>query len=97
MDAVKGLAGNFPNIFNSDNKRNVAGNDFVKILKSFYTQVDKQLREADQNVEEFTLGKSYDLHEIMITSEKADISLKLLLKIRNKLLESYQEIMRMQF
>ena len=46
---------------------------------------------------EFAVGERQNLHEIMITSEKAGISFKLLMEIRNNLLEAYKEIMRMQF
>lgn len=70
---------------------------FLDTLKGYYSQVDRQMKEANQIAEEFAVGKRHDLHEIMIASEKADLSFKLLLKVRNKLIEAYQEIMRMQF
>ena len=46
---------------------------------------------------EFAVGKRQDLHEIMIASEKANLSFKFLLEIRNKLLDAYREVMRMSF
>ena len=70
---------------------------FKDTLKSVAMEVNRQLNEADQMSEEFALGKRNDLHEIMIATEKASISLSFLLQIRNKLLEAYQEIMRMGF
>ena len=70
---------------------------FKDTLKSFTGEVDRQLKEADQMAEEFAVGKKNNLHEIMIAAEKADISLRFLLQIRNKVLEAYQEIMRMNF
>lgn len=70
---------------------------FVDALKSFTGQVDQQMQEANRKAEEFAVGKTFDLHEITIATEKADISFRLLVQIRNKLLEAYQEIMRMQF
>jgi flagellar hook-basal body complex protein FliE len=72
-------------------------NDFLKTLTAYYNQVNQELNTADQVSEEFAAGKQYDLHEVMIITEKAGISFKLLLQIRNKLLDAYQEIMRMQF
>jgi flagellar hook-basal body complex protein FliE len=72
-------------------------NDFLKTLSSFYNQVNQELNTADQVSAEFAAGKKYDLHEVMIVTEKAGISFRLLLQIRNKLLEAYQEVMRMQF
>jgi flagellar hook-basal body complex protein FliE len=72
-------------------------NDFLKTLSSFYNQVNQELNTADQVSAGFAAGKKYDLHEVMIVTEKAGISFRLLLQIRNKLLEAYQEVMRMQF
>ncbi|RPI76313.1 MAG: flagellar hook-basal body complex protein FliE [Desulfobacteraceae bacterium] len=71
--------------------------DFLKTLSSFYNQVSQDLNTADQVSAEFAAGKKFDLHEVMIVTEKAGISFRLLLQIRNKLLEAYQEVMRMQF
>lgn len=70
---------------------------FLDTLKGFTEKVDRQMQEADRKAQEFAVGKSFDLHEIVIATEKADVSFRLLLQIRNKLLEAYQEIMRMQF
>jgi len=58
--------------------------------------VDAQLKEADQKAITFAVERRADLHEVMVSAAKADISLRLLVKIRNKLVEAYQEIMRMQ-
>jgi flagellar hook-basal body complex protein FliE len=69
----------------------------VDTLKAFASQVDHEIGEANRKTEEFAVGKEYDLHEIVIASEKADLSFRLLLQIRNKLLDAYQEVMRMQF
>jgi len=73
------------------------GGEFQETLSSLVNQVDQQIKEADQKAVDFATGKSYDLHEIMIASEKADLSFKLLMQVRNKLLEAYHEIMRMGF
>jgi flagellar hook-basal body complex protein FliE len=70
---------------------------FVDALKSFTKQVDQQMQEANRKTDEFAVGKRFDLHEIMIATEKAGLSFRLLVQVRNKLLDAYQEIMRMQF
>jgi flagellar hook-basal body complex protein FliE len=70
---------------------------FADALKSFTSHVDQQQGQSNRMAEEFAVGKRHDLHEIMVATEKADLSLRLLLQIRNKLLEAYQEVMRMQF
>ena len=70
---------------------------FADTLKGFVSNVDQQIQDASRKAEEFAVGKRHDLDEIVVSTEKADISLRLLLQIRNKLLDAYQEIMRMQF
>jgi len=97
MDSINGIPQPPPNMLNAGKGPGTKKGDFLETLKSFYNHVDKQIKEADQKVAEFAVGKKQDLHEIMIASEKAGISFKLLLQIRNKFLEAYQEIMRMQF
>jgi flagellar hook-basal body complex protein FliE len=72
-------------------------NGFKEIFKSLVSQVNDQMKDANKMAEEFAVGKRNNIHEIMIAAEKADISFRFLLQIRNKLLEAYQEIMRMNF
>jgi flagellar hook-basal body complex protein FliE len=55
------------------------------------------MKESDQLARDFATGKNNNIHEVMIASEKAGISMRFLLQIRNKLLDAYQEIMRMSF
>jgi flagellar hook-basal body complex protein FliE len=68
----------------------------MEIMNGLTKEVDEKLKAADEKVQEFALGQSQDLHEVVVASEKADISLRFLLQLRNKMLEAYQEMMRMQ-
>jgi flagellar hook-basal body complex protein FliE len=70
---------------------------FGEALKTWIRTTAEQMREADQKTAEFAVGKRFDIHDIVISSEKTGIQFSLLMNIRNKLLEAYQEIMRMQF
>ena len=79
------------------NNRGIDRDKFQDTLKSLISRVDGQLKEADQKTEDFAVGKQHSLHEVMIATEKADLSFRFLLQIRNKLLDAYQEIMRMNF
>ena len=97
MDSIKGIPQSPPSMLRADKGPESKSGDFLETLKSFYNHVDSQLKEADQKAGEFAVGKKHDLHEIMIASEKANISFRLLLQIRNKFLEAYREVMRMQF
>lgn len=91
IKAISGHAGSCPAV-----KRDSSGESFVETLKSFTRQVDREIREANQKMEAFAAGSGMDLHDVMIATEKADLSFRLMLQVRNKLLEAYQEIMRLQ-
>jgi flagellar hook-basal body complex protein FliE len=97
MESSREISKSPVQIQNVEKPRTSIGHSFSETLESFYSQVNDQINEANQKTEEFATGKHHDLHEIMIATEKASISFRLLLQIRNKLLEGYQEIMRMQF
>ncbi len=65
---------------------------FEKIFKT----TEQNLQVADQTILKANTGESVDLHEMMIAMEKADISLRLMVQVRNNAIDAYQEIMRMQ-
>jgi len=69
---------------------------FADTLSSAIAQVNKAQVDADRAVEQLQTGEAKNLHEVMITMEKADISLRLMVQMRNKAVDAYQEIMRMQ-
>jgi len=74
----------------------VEGKSFGDTLKEFVHDVDKMQKVADYQVERYAAGDLKDIHEVMIAAQKANLSLQLLVEIRNKVLDSYREIMRMQ-
>jgi flagellar hook-basal body complex protein FliE len=58
--------------------------------------VDNLEKKSDATIKGFAIGEVTDIHEVTIAVEEAQIAFNLLLEIRNKLLETYQEVMRMQ-
>jgi flagellar hook-basal body complex protein FliE len=70
--------------------------DFKKALSQSIDEVNQLLAQADQSTQEMVLGKQ-DIHQAMIAMEQANISLRLMIQIRNKIIAAYEEIMRMQF
>lgn len=79
----------------SDAKKDNSDN-FSDILKNALNSVNSAQFEADEAVKQVLAGESKDIHETMIALQKADVSLKLMLEVRNKILEAYQEVMRTQ-
>ncbi|HHY47668.1 MAG TPA: flagellar hook-basal body complex protein FliE [Firmicutes bacterium] len=70
--------------------------DFGKLLASAIDSLYGLHREADGLIQGLAAGEVSDLHQVMIAVEKANIALDLALQLRNKAIEAYQEIMRMQ-
>ncbi|MBU8871883.1 MAG: flagellar hook-basal body complex protein FliE [Gemmatimonadales bacterium] len=73
-----------------------------KIQKSFADQLQQAVLEVDslqtnreQMVEGMVNGQVTEVHDVMIAAQESQLAFELLLEVRNKLLESYQEIMRM--
>jgi flagellar hook-basal body complex protein FliE len=69
---------------------------FATLLQQSLERVDGLQHEADAAARAFALGQAPSVHDTMIAMEKADLSLRLTTKVRNKVVEAYQEIMRMQ-
>ena len=69
---------------------------FATLLQQSLERVDGLQHDADAAARAFALGQAPSVHDTMITMEKADLSLRLTTKVRNKVVEAYQEIMRMQ-
>ena len=72
------------------------GKGFGEMLKDSFEKVNQNQAEADRAAKELVAGRSKNVHETMLTIERADMSLKLAMQVRNKILEAYREIMRMQ-
>ncbi len=69
---------------------------FADVLKGFLEDVNRLQREADVLTTQLALGQVEDLHQVTIATEKAYLALQLTTAIRNKVVEAYQEISRMQ-
>lgn len=70
--------------------------DFSNVLKSAMGEVGELQSQANQAMQQLVGEGKGDLQETMIALEKADVSFRLMMQIRNKVLDAYQEIMRMQ-
>lgn len=76
--------------------QNDGGKSFADTLKDAVQSVNEAQKTADVKAQELAVGKSQDVADVMITAEKADIALKLMVQVRNKIIEAYQDIMKMQ-
>jgi len=70
--------------------------NFSDVLNNALSQVNDSQIQAETASNDFAAGKTDDINAVMVTATKADLSLQLALQVRNKLLDAYNEIMRMQ-
>ena len=82
---------------NASNSKKPFNVEFGKRLKEALNEVENLQENADNLSKELAIGHNVPLHETMIALEKADISLRLFIQVRNKVVEAYREVMRMQF
>lgn len=98
------ITGNIPSIrlspelnkaLQGDAKPKASSIDFSSMLGEKIGKVDESLKAADQAATDFATGKSKNLHEAILAMEMADTSLRMAVTVRNKVIEAYQEVMRM--
>ncbi len=68
---------------------------FSKTLTDAIDEVNRLQTDKDRAVADFASGKETDVHKTMIALGKADISMRLVVQVRNKVMAAYEEIMRM--
>jgi flagellar hook-basal body complex protein FliE len=73
-----------------------ANGSFVETLNNAIGKVNELQKEANVKAEELATGRTDNIAEVMIASERADIALKLMMQVRNKIIDAYQEVMKMQ-
>ncbi|NDD93275.1 flagellar hook-basal body complex protein FliE [bacterium] len=74
----------------------VKSGSFLETLTKTLDEVNEEQLKADQSIKDIVAGKSKNIHETMLQVQKAELSLKTMMQVRNKILEAYKEIMRMQ-
>jgi flagellar hook-basal body complex protein FliE len=88
---------------NVENKKSLIDKTLKETTQSFGDTLNQAMHdvnalqnEAGNAVNKMVAGEATDLHEVMIAVEKARTSFDLLMEVRNKALDAYREIMRMQ-
>jgi flagellar hook-basal body complex protein FliE len=69
--------------------------DFSDLLQQEVASADKNIRVADKMTQLYAVGEIDNLHQVMIAISKAQTSFELVAQVRNRLVESAQEMMRM--
>jgi flagellar hook-basal body complex protein FliE len=70
--------------------------NFVKMIGDSLKRVDDKQHDANASIVDLMAGKNEDINSVVASVAKADMSFKLLVGVRNKLVEAYKETMKMQ-
>lgn len=76
--------------------RKAPSGGFGEALARAIRQVENWRLEADQKVERFLADEGEDLHTVALATQRAELAFELFVQVRNKVVQAYQEIMRMQ-
>jgi flagellar hook-basal body complex protein FliE len=69
---------------------------FLDLLKEGIADVNKGMKESDKASMDLATGKSSNIHQTMLAVTKAELGFNMLVQLRNKAIEAYQDVMRMQ-
>lgn len=72
------------------------GPAFIDTLRGLLGEVEQAQRAAEEAARAYAAGRTTDVTATMISVERASLTLNLMLQVRNRLLDAYQEIMRLQ-
>lgn len=86
---------NFPSVGSTSN--NGEDGNFGDVLKNAISSVNELNTGADQQVGSMLKGGSNDMSSVMVAVEKADVAFQLMMQVRNKIVNAYQDIEKMQF
>jgi flagellar hook-basal body complex protein FliE len=73
-----------------------SGASFGDVLKDAISTANQLQKQSNQEIQKLMTGESQDLHSTLVAVQKADLSFQMMMQVRNKIVQAYQEIMRMQ-
>lgn len=71
-------------------------NNFENVLLNEINNVNDKIITAEQNVTDLAMGKTTNIHEVMLSINEAKLSLQMMMEVRNKALEGLHDILKMQ-
>ncbi|MDD3613482.1 MAG: flagellar hook-basal body complex protein FliE [Caldicoprobacterales bacterium] len=84
------------NKVNANNQAPAKDTDFKELLKNELSKINELQLKADEASRQLALGETEDIHSVLLAAEEARLAFELAVQVRNKLIESYQELTRMQ-
>jgi flagellar hook-basal body complex protein FliE len=95
IDPVSMVGATLPELRAGTTTSEVTQPSFTDWLTQQVANTNDLVIQADDGVRKLALGETDNLHQVMISLEKAKLSFELIVQVRNKLLDAYQDLMRM--
>lgn len=89
-------AGGLPSVGHAKKAAGSAADDFAGLLREQLERVNQMQGEADANLQKLLSGQTENLTEVFTTTRKAGLAFSLLMEIRNKLVDAYEELKNMR-
>ena len=75
----------------------LGGGGFGSVLNQAIDKVGQLSNDSEKQVGDLIQGNRQDIHNVMIAVEKADVAFQLMMQVRNKIVNAYQEVSKLQF
>ena len=96
VQAIGAVGALDPAVAGTTPKAPATAGDFAVWFQSEVQAVNTQLLASERGLQELAAGSAVSVHEVMMRAEEARLSFQVLVQVRNRVLEAYQEVMRMQ-
>ncbi len=94
---IEGNSGEIaPHLKNNVPEKNDSDVSFKDVLKGLVSQVDTLQKSANASIEGLVTGETTDIHDVTIKLEEAGVAFDLMMEVRNKLVDAYQQIIKIQ-
>ena len=96
QNSIDKISSLLDNVSTKKNVTNNNGGDFSKVLEKSLSEVNTLQKDSQKAMSDMATGAVKDLHQAAIAIDKAELSMKMMLEVRNKALNAYKEISRTQ-
>ena len=96
VEPIGAVAAAIPSAATPSAASSVAGAGFSELFAQGLGEVNRQLVAGQAELQGLALGDAANLHQVMIRLEETKLAFQLMVQVRNRLLEAYQDVMRMQ-
>ncbi len=85
-----------PSLPVADGRKPTGELPFADLVKGLVQDANQQQAQSEDGVRQLVSGETDSIHDVVLTTSRADLAFRLMMEIRNRLIASYQEVMRMQ-